>query len=302
MYVLRPPHEEERSRSQAFLPAPPQASYLIASARSAPSPARIVGAAAWWFADSPAVALCRWRILPRWERPGQSLPADLLDALTAEVANAGAASLHTAGLIPEGTPMAAELSSRGWTVDSRNEFYEADAADARARIEATCKRLQSAPRGAQASRQLRATPLNAELFPAIVRLMATHGLVAADELALRLARLDQPDGYSKIASLALVTNGTPPALAAAVLVRLDASTAEIDAQAVDREVCAGAGVNAGLANALLLRTVFDRGYAAGVGRRLRFRAHPGVHQQTANFARRCGAHLVGISCAWSRRF
>ena len=304
----RRPREDEAARLAAFLPAPTAARYWLATARAEPSPERIIGAAATWLAnpDAPAgperVAFCRWRVLPRWEAAGEPLSAALLNAVEADAAEAGAGGLYTSDLLPENVPLTAELAARGWTVASRNEFYEGRTADAWARLDRINERLLAEPGGAAALDRLRVETLVPDFFPALRALVLREGLVPVDELEGRLNLLDRLGGYSRIGSRLLLTSSPHPALAAAVLVRLDTLTATIDAQLVDREVCAGVGVGVGAANVRLLRAGLECWAQSGGGELLRFRAHPGIHRQTANFARRCGAALTGTACIWRKTF
>ena len=303
MYILRPPTEEERARAQAFLPAPPGAKYLLAVARTEPSPERIVGAAAWWFPAAEAsgterAAFCRGQVLPRWEAAGEPLPGALLDALSAEAARAGASGLRTADLVPAASPTAALLAARGWEATERNEFFEGDLEGVGKRLDAAYRRLTDTPEGRAAAGQVRAGTLTPDLFPAIQTLLDSSGLVSPDALERGLRRLDEPDGYSRLASSVLLTTGPTPALVAVLLVRLDAATAKFDVRMARPGGCVAAGIGVPLANLRLLHASLQRLRAAGAGGRIRFRAHPRDHRETANFARRCGAQLVETACLW----
>ena len=302
MYVLRSPNEEEIARAQAFLAALPGARYVLAVARTEPSPERIVGAAAWWFAaeagGTERVAFCRTRVLPRWEAAGETLPGALLDALSAEVTRAGMESLRTADLVFDASPTAARLAARGWATTERNEFFEGDLEGAWQRLDAAYRRLVNTSEGRAAAERVRPGVLTPDLFPAIRTMLAPTGLGWPDVLERRVSRLDGPDGYSRLASGVLLTPGPTPALAAVALVRLDATTATIDVQIVHPGACALAGIGVPLANLRLLHASVQRVRATGAGGRIRFQAHPRDHRQTANFARRCGAGLVETASLW----
>jgi hypothetical protein len=71
---------------------------------------------------------------------------------------------------------------------------------------------------------------------------------------------------------------------------------EVDVEAVDRTA---AQTTAAL-HALLLRTMIKGGLEAGV-KMARFRAHPGRHRQTVNFARRSGARPLGKQLFYTRQ-
>ncbi|MBE7157408.1 MAG: hypothetical protein INR62_03045 [Rhodospirillales bacterium] len=305
--TLRLPSLDELPRLRAFLPAPPTAIYRLATACDTPSPERIIAATAGWLAGPDRcdglnrVAFCRWRITPRWEATDTTLMPDLLDAARISAATAGARTLHTANLIPEGSFAAVCLAAHRWTVTSRNEFFEGRPDDTGNRLDRTYQRLLASPEGPAVFARLRVGALTPDLFPAVCNLVAREGLIAADELMRGLDQLDRPGGWSRIGSRVLLTADADPTLAAVVLVRLEATTATVDAQVVDREICAGAGISVGSANVLLLRAGLASWRRSGGGTRLRFRAHPEIHRQTANFARRCGAALVDASCTWQCR-
>ncbi len=291
-------------RLRTFLPAPEGANYLLATDRRKPSPERIVGAAAWWPAGPAApdqaaadVAFCRWRTTPRWEADGQSLPADLLDALTAEAVCGGVRLLRGIDLLPEDGPVATRLAARGWTVAFRNEFYEGRASATWPRVDALFRRLEESPEGAAALGRLRAGPPTPDVLPAVFALVSSKGLVPPDLLNYRLSSLDQTGGYSTLTSRVLLTTGASPALAAVLLMRMDATGATIDARVADPAICAEAGVSVGQANILLLRAVLANLRAVGV-EILRYHAHPGDHRETINMARRLGAERVKALCAW----
>lgn len=291
-------------RLRTFLPAPAGASYQLATDRREPSPERIVGAAAWWPAgpaapDQAAAALCRWRIAPRWEADGQSLPADLLDALTDEAKRGGIKLLRGVDLLPENSPAATRLAAHGWTVAFRNEFYAGRTSATWPRVDALFRRLEESPGGAAALDRLRAGPPTPGALPAVFALVASKGLVPPDLLDHRLSSFDRTGGYSTLTSRVLLTTGATPALAAVLLMRMDATGATIDARVADPAVCAAVGVNVGQANVLLLHAVLANLRAAGV-ETLRYHAHPADHRETANMARRLGATPVGIACLWQR--
>ena len=307
MHSLRLPHEDELARLHAFLPAPPFARYQLATARTEPSPERIIAAGAWWPAhrEAPAgpdqAALCCWRVLPRWQADNQLLLAALLEGLTAAATAAGSGSLYTAAMIPETAADTTLLEAHGWTVASRNQFFEGPLEGVGTRLDAIYQRLAGAPEGDAAVGRVRPAVLTTDVLPAVHALVTRRGLVPPDELAHRLSHLDAPGGYSRLGSSVLLTADPIPALAAVVLLRLDAFTAEFDARVADPRVCNAAGMSVPLANLLLLRASLLRLRTAGGGERIRFRAHPQDHRETANFARRCGARLVGTSCAWQYR-
>lgn len=298
MPVLRTPHPHEEPRLRTFLPAPAGACYLLAAERCAPSPERIVAAAAWWPLDGGSAG-CRWRVTPRWEADGQTLAGDLLDALSAQAVHAGVRRLHAVDLLPGDGPAAARLAARGWTVASSNEFFEGKTSATWPRVAALYRRLADSADGAAALGHLQVGAPTPVWFPAIFALVSSKGLVPPALLAHRLEQLDRTGGYSRLTSRVLLTAGTSPALAAVLLMRMDAAGATIDARVADPAVCAGAGVNVGQANILLLHTVLAGLRACGVDT-LRCHAHPGDHRETVNMARRLGAKQVGTACLWQR--
>lgn len=244
-------------------------------------------------------AWCRWRITPRWEADGGTLADDLLNALTNHAVHAGVRRLHAMDLLPEDGPAAKRLLSRGWIVASRNEFFEGRTSATWPRVDALYQRLANSADGAAALRQLQAGAPMPAWFPAIFALVSSKGLVPPELLERRLEQLDRTGGYSRLTSRVLLTTGPAPALAAVLLMRMDATSATIDARVADPAVCAAAGVSVGQANILLLHSVLAGLRACGVDT-LRYHAHPANHRETANMARRLGATRVGTACLWQR--